>query len=122
MKVSLIIPVYNVENYIDKCLKSVEQQTCKELEVIIINVGSTDESYEIVRKYVERNKNFQCYSIENRGLGGARNYGLEFGENLAVLELFFRPKNFDITSSDLQNIGLVFTSLESIKEKFQLSK
>lgn len=88
MKVSLIIPVYNVENYIDKCLKSVEQQTCKELEVIIINDGSTDESYEIVRKYVERNKNFQCYSIENRGLGGARNYGLEkaSGEYVCFLD------------------------------------
>lgn len=88
MKVSLIIPVYNVENYVDKCLKSVEQQTCKELEVIIINDGSTDESYEIVRKYVERNTNFQCYSIENRGLGGARNYGLEkaSGEYVCFLD------------------------------------
>lgn len=65
----------------------------------------------------------RCSDIELLKIAqNARNYGLEFGENLAVLELFFRPKDFDITSSDLQNIGLVFTSLESIKEKFQLSK
>lgn len=65
----------------------------------------------------------RCSDIELLKIAqNARNYGLEFGENLAVLELFFRPKNFDITNSDLQNIGLVFTSLESIKEKFQLSK
>lgn len=65
----------------------------------------------------------RCTDIELLKIAqNTRNYGLEFGENLAVLELFFRPKNFDITSSDLQNIGLVFTSLESIKEKFQLSK
>lgn len=65
----------------------------------------------------------RCTDIELLKIAqNARNYGLEFGGNLAVLELFFRPKNFDITSSDLQNIGLVFTSLESIKEKFQLSK
>lgn len=77
MEVSLIIPVYNVEGYLDKCLQSVEKQTCKDIEVIIINDGSTDNSYEIVKKYVERNENFQCYTIENRGQGGARNYGLE---------------------------------------------
>lgn len=88
MKVSLIIPVYNVEDYVDRCLLSVEQQTCKELEVIIINDGSTDKSYEIVKKYVERNENFQCYTIENRGLGGARNYGLEkaSGEYVCFLD------------------------------------
>ena len=76
MKVSLIIPVYNVENYLDRCLKSVEQQTCKDAEVIIINDGSTDNSYKIIDEYVARNSNFITYKIENSGLGGARNYGL----------------------------------------------
>lgn len=52
----------------------------------------------------------------------ARNYGLEFGENLALLELFFRPKKFEIESSDLEKIEEIFSSLQSIKEKFQLSK
>lgn len=52
----------------------------------------------------------------------ARNYGLEFGENLALLELFFRPKKFEIESGDLEKIEEIFSSLQSIKEKFQLSK
>ena len=52
----------------------------------------------------------------------ARNYGLEFGENLALLELFFRLKKFEIESSDLEKIAEIFSSLQSIKEKFQLSK
>ncbi|WP_086253799.1 hypothetical protein [Campylobacter sp. P091] len=52
----------------------------------------------------------------------ARNYGLEFGENLTLLELFFRPKKFEIESSDLEKIAEIFYSLQSIKEKFQLSK
>ena len=52
----------------------------------------------------------------------ARNYGLEFGKNLALLELFFRPKKFEIESSDLEKIAEIFSSLQSIKEKFQLSK
>lgn len=77
MKVSLIIPVYNVEKYVEKCLQSVERQTYKDIEVIIVNDGSTDNSHKIVDEYVKKNENFQCYSIENRGLGGARNYGME---------------------------------------------
>ena len=52
----------------------------------------------------------------------ARNYGLEFGENLTLLELFFKAKNFEIESSDLEKIAEIFSSLQSIKEKFQLSK
>lgn len=88
MKVSLIIPVYNVEKYVDKCLQSVAGQTCKDIEVIIVNDGSTDGSYKIVQKYVDANENFRCYSIENRGLGGARNYGLSkaCGEYVCFLD------------------------------------
>lgn len=76
MKVSLIIPVYNVEDFLDRCLKSVEEQTYKDAEVIIINDGSKDNSYKIIDEYVARNENFVCYKIENSGLGGARNFGL----------------------------------------------
>lgn len=88
MKVSVIIPVYNVEKYVRKCLESVEKQTYLELEVIVINDGSTDGSYEIIKEYVKKNDNFQCWSIENRGLGGARNYGVEKakGEYLFFLD------------------------------------
>ncbi|MCR8678885.1 MULTISPECIES: hypothetical protein [Campylobacter] len=52
----------------------------------------------------------------------ARNYGLEFGENIALLELFFKAKNFEIQGDDLEKIAQIFNSLENIKEKFQLSK
>ena len=76
MKISLIIPVYNVENYLDRCLQSVENQTYKEAEAIIVNDGSTDNSYKIIDKFVARNGNFITYKTENNGLGGARNYGL----------------------------------------------
>lgn len=76
MKVSLIIPVYNVERFIKKCLDSVESQTYKDLEVVIVNDGSTDSSLEIIEEYVRKNPAFVCYSIENRGQGGARNYGV----------------------------------------------
>lgn len=80
MKVSLIIPVYNVEKFLVKCLDSVEKQTYKDLEVIIVNDGSTDGCLKIIEDYVGRNPHFCCYSIENRGLGGARNYGISKAE------------------------------------------
>ena len=107
MEVSLIIPVYNVEGYLDKCLQSVEKQTCKDIEVIIINDGSTDNSYEIVKKYIDRNENFQCYTIENRGLGGARNYGLEkaSGEYVCFLD-----------SDDYIDSGCIETMLNQAKK------
>ncbi len=76
MKVSLIIPVYNVEAFLERCLESVQNQTYKDAEVIIVNDGSTDNSYKIIDDYVARNENFVTYKIENSGLGGARNYGL----------------------------------------------
>ena len=88
MKVSLIIPVYNVENYLDKCLKSVEGQTYKDTEVIIVNDGSTDNSPKIIEDYVSQNENFHCYTIKNSGIGGARNFGLTkaTGEYIVFLD------------------------------------
>lgn len=75
--VSLIIPVYNVRDYLRKCLDSVAAQTYRDLEVIIVNDGSPDDSLEIAQEYTARYPHFHCYTIENRGLGGARNYGME---------------------------------------------
>lgn len=75
--VSLIIPVYNVQDYLRKCLNSVAAQTYQNLEVIIVNDGSPDNSLEIILQYTAKYPHFHCYTIENRGLGGARNYGME---------------------------------------------
>ncbi len=86
--VSLIIPVYNVRDYLRKCLDSVVAQTYPRLEVIIVNDGSPDDSLEIIQEYTARYPHFQCFTIENRGQGGARNYGLEqaTGEYIAFLD------------------------------------
>ncbi len=88
MKVSVIVPVYNVEKYIDKCLESLEKQTLKDFEVIIVNDGTKDNSEAIIKKYLARNKNFKYYKKENGGLSDARNYGLKYasGEYIAFLD------------------------------------
>ena len=89
VKVSVIVPMYNVEDYVEQCLSSLERQTLKELEVIIVNDGSTDNSVEIAQGFVDRNsKLFKLVHKENGGLSDARNYGLQYvtGETIAFLD------------------------------------
>lgn len=76
---SIIIPCYNSENCIAKCLDSVLEQTYQNFEIVIINDGSTDRTLEIINEYVINNPNvsFKVVSIENGGIGNARNIGLE---------------------------------------------
>ena len=76
MKFSIIIPVYNVEKYLEKCLKSILNQSYDNYEVIIIDDGSTDKSFKIIDKYCNKDKRFTCYKRENSGVSAARNYGL----------------------------------------------
>ncbi|MDU5262519.1 MAG: glycosyltransferase family 2 protein [Clostridium celatum] len=82
--VSVIVPVYNVENYLEGCLKSLENQTYNNFEVIIVNDGSKDKSEEIAKSICERNKNFMYIYQENKGLGGARNTGLKLAKGKYV--------------------------------------
>ena len=76
MKYSVIIPVYNVEKYIDRCLKSIISQNCDDLEIIVVDNGSTDSSGSICDTYANEYSNISVYHIENHGVGSARNFGL----------------------------------------------
>ena len=67
MKVSVIVPVYNVFEYLDKCLDSLSHQTLKDIEVIIVNDGSPDNSEDIIKKYTKKYQNFKYYKKENGG-------------------------------------------------------
>lgn len=75
-KVSVIVPVYNVEKYVEKCLDSLANQTLSDLEVIIVDDGSTDSSAKIVKKYIKKHPNMKYYHKKNGGLSDARNYGM----------------------------------------------
>ena len=76
-KISIIVPVYNVEKYIDKCLNTLVKQTIDDYEIIVIIDGSKDNSIEIVKKYKKEYPNLiNYYETENKGLSSARNLGL----------------------------------------------
>lgn len=76
MKVSIVVPVYNVEKYIEKCLNSLVHQTLKDIEIIVVNDGSPDNSEKIINKFLKKYKNIVYLKKKNGGMSDARNYGL----------------------------------------------
>jgi len=74
--ISVIVPVYNCEKYLKRCLDSLMAQTLREMEFILIDDGSTDRSGEILREYQKRDSRFSVICQENRGICGSRNSGL----------------------------------------------
>lgn len=77
-EISIIVPVYNMELYLAECLDSLVNQTFRDLEIIVVNDGSTDHSLEIMNDYIYRYPDkIRGFTIENSGLGEARNYGIK---------------------------------------------
>lgn len=76
-KVSIIIPVYNCERYLNQCLNSVLNQTYKNIEVIIVNDGSTDNGLDIINKFIKKNTKWKLINQKNKGLSTSRNNGFE---------------------------------------------
>ena len=76
-KISIIIPVYNIEKYLRECLDSVINQTLHDIEIICINDGSTDNSLEILKEYSQKDSRFILIDRENRGVAKSRNEGIE---------------------------------------------
>lgn len=75
--ISVIVPVYNAGKYLDKCLKSIESQTYSNLQIILINDGSTDDSLQICERHAEKDKRITLISQENKGVIKARKTGIE---------------------------------------------
>lgn len=88
IKISVIIPIYNGEKHIDNCVKSLQNQTLKELEFIFINDGSTDNSLTLLKSY-ENDPRIKILSQENKGVSAARNLGIKHatGEYIGFLDV-----------------------------------
>ena len=104
--VSVLVPIYNVEEYLDQCLNSLAMQTLEDIEIICINDGSTDSSSRILQKYAKKHKNFIVINKKNSGYGDSMNRGLEkaTGEYIGIVE-----------SDD-------FIELNAFKELYNLAK
>lgn len=76
-KVSVIVPVYNTEKYIRECIESILTQTYPEIQIILVDDGSTDHSLDICKEYEGKNTNIEVYHQENKGVSAARNTGLK---------------------------------------------
>ena len=88
MKLSIIVPVYNRENYIESCLKTLLQIQSDEIEIIIVDDGSIDNSLDLCRGYEKIDKRINVYHKENGGVSSARNYGINHasGEYLMFVD------------------------------------
>lgn len=97
-QVSVIVPVYNCEKYLERCLESLRMQTLRDTEIIMVNNGSTDRSGDILRQYARKDGRFVLIEQENLGIQGSRNRGLEAarGEYIGFVDAddFVEPSMF----------------------------
>jgi glycosyltransferase involved in cell wall biosynthesis len=125
--ISVIIPVYNVDKYIDRCLESIVSQTYSNLEIIVVDDGSTDESLSICDKWMNRDGRIKVIHKKNGGVSSARNVGLEISRGAYIV--FVDPDDYIETSmieimykksmdycADLVCCGINYVSLEGMVE------
>lgn len=137
--VSLIIPIYNAEKYLRRCLDSAMQQTFSDMEIIVVNDGSDDSSLDICREYEQLDSRFRVIDKANTGVSDSRNCALEAaqGEYLQFLDsddwlapdatesLVYAAKKFDcdLVIADFYRVdGAVFTEKQHIRERGLLTR
>ena len=96
VKVSIIIPVYTTAKYLEDCLESASEQTLKDIEIIIVNDDSTDNSEDIIKKFCDKDNRFNYFKQTHKGVSSARNKGIE----LAKGEYIFFLDSDDIVAED----------------------
>ncbi len=108
--VSLVVPVYKVEPYLDKALQSIEKQDFKDFEVIIVNDGSPDNCQQIIDRFVHKNPYFTCILQENKGLGEARNTGIRRAKGKYIM---FMDSDDFIASNFISRMYETITSADA---------
>ncbi len=124
--ISIIVPVFNVEHFLEECVESIINQSYKNLEIILINDGSTDQSGQICEFYASKNEKIKIFHKENGGLSEARNLGLDkaTGEYLSFIDSddYVHPKFIEILYANLieNNADVSFCSVTY--KDFSISK
>ena len=115
--ISVIIPVFNVEKYLERCIKSIINQTYKNLEILLINDGSTDKSIEICNRYLEFDSRIILLNKENGGLSSARNLGIDKakGEYISFVDSddFIHELMYETLVSNLEKNDCDISIIES---------
>lgn len=105
-KVSIIVPIYNVERYINRCIDSIINQTYKNIEIILVDDESPDNCGKICDNYAKKNEKIKTYHKKNGGLSDARNYGLKFatGKYIAYVDSddWIEPNMIEILVNNLE--------------------
>lgn len=120
-KISVIVPVYNVEAYLERCVESILQQTYTHFELILINDGSTDSSGQICNHLASQYENIKVYHIENAGVSNARNMGIQLATGSWVTFIdsddFVTQDYLATLASAVEglNVGFVIAPLHHIK-------
>lgn len=128
--VSIIVPIYNTQKQLEKCIESLLKQTYTHLEIILINDGSTDNSLNICKNFQKKDKRIILKSVNNGGVSKARNIGLDIAtgnfilfvdsddyiEPIAVEKLIFNAKKYN-TDISICNINFLNENNEKIKKK-----
>ena len=123
VKVSIIVPVYNVEKYIKKCLDSLVHQTLSDIEIIVVNDGSPDNSELIINQYLKKYSNIKYFKKENGGQGSARNFGLSkaigkyimFVDSDDYVDITMAEKMYN--SAIANNSDMVICNINDLNEK-----
>lgn len=143
-KVSIIVPVYNVERYLEQCLESIVRQTLNDIEIICINDGSTDGCFDILKEYAKEDSRIIVVDKENEGYGVGMNIGMDkaTGEYIGIVEpddyvplnmfedLYLKAKEYDLdfVKADFYrfsterngNMHLTYNHLTGKKEKYNI--
>lgn len=116
MKFSIIVPVFNAENQLERLIKSVLRQTYNDYELILVDDGSTDKSYSLMKRYQEEDKRIRAYSKENTGPGLTRKYGFEHSSGELIF--FVDSDDWITTPKTLAEISDIFQNNPNIDVLF----
>lgn len=116
--VSVIVPVYNVEYYLEACVESLQQQTYQDIEILLINDGSTDGSEEVCRKILQKDSRVKYFEKKNSGLSDTRNVGIEHASGQFIMFLdsddLVAPNTIEYLYQLLEKYNVELSSLDLV--------
>lgn len=122
--VSIIVPVYNAEKYISKCLESILRQSYKNIELLLLNDGSSDNSLKIIKEYAKKYNFIKIFTHKNKGVGFTRNIGIKNAKGRYIVFVdsddFIDENYIEMLLKSIKNYDAVFSGYKSVKENGEI--